>query len=132
MKKVVIQMKSEQQFQQLMMQYKQLKNGAEDIKKMIEREDFDSAITLLKTREQIFISCKAIKRYLELTPEQQIEADKIFNEIKEIELSNMDMLKKGMEDIRTELTRTQKAQKLHKAYGRNNEDAQGTIINFEK
>ena len=122
-------MQSEQQFEQLMLQYRQLKNGALDIKKLIEREDFDSAITLIKSREQIFISCKTIKRYLELTPAQQKEADKIFNEIKELELDNIKMLEKSMEDIRNELTRTQKVQKLNKAY--NNSNERGTIVNLE-
>ena len=75
-------MQSEQQFNQLMMQYNQLKNGALDIASMIEREDYDSAITMLKNREQIFLSCKCMRRYLELTPIQEKEAEKIFEEIK--------------------------------------------------
>ena len=125
-------MQSEQQFQQLMLQYQQLKNGALDIKKMIEREDFDSAITLLKTREQIFISCRTIRRYLELTPVQQKAVDKIVSDIKAIELYNIETLEKNMENVRNELTRTQKVQKLNKAYSSTNgDDSQGSIVNLE-
>ncbi len=123
-------MQDEQQYEQLMMQYRQLKNGAIDIARLLEKEDFDSAINLIKMRESIFLSCKTIRRYLELSPEQQVEVDKIFNEIKELELKNINTLEKSMEDVKSELTRTQKVQKLNKAY-RSNENAQGTIVNFE-
>ena len=123
-------MQSEQQFEQLMLQYRQLKNGALDIARLIEKEDFDSAINLIKMREGIFLSCKTIRRYLELTPEQQKEADKIFNEIKELELQNINTLEQNLENVKSELNRTQKVQKLNKAY-QNNDNSQGTIVNFE-
>ena len=51
-------MQDEKQFEQLMMQYIQLKNGSEDIARMIDNEDFDNAITMIKNREQLFLSCK--------------------------------------------------------------------------
>ena len=51
-------MQDEQQFEQLMLQYNQLKNGSVDIARMIAIEDFDSAITMIKNREQLFLSCK--------------------------------------------------------------------------
>ena len=123
-------MQSEQQYEQLMLQYNQLKNGSHDIARLIEKEDFDSAINLIKSRESLFLSCKTMRRYLELTPEQQKVVDKIVNEIKELELKNITTLKENMENVKSELTRTQKVQKLNKAYG-SNDNAQGTIVNFE-
>ena len=125
-------MQNEQQYEQLILQYQQLRNGAEDIAKMIQNEDFDSAITMLKMREPIFLNCKCMRRYLELTPEQQQEVDKIFEEIKAIEEKNMQTLEKFMEDVQSELTRTQKLQKLQKAYVGNNNDASGSMVNVEK
>lgn len=125
-------MQSEQQFNQLMIQYEQLKNGAIEIAAMIAREDYDSAITLIKTREQTFLSCKCIRRYLEMTPDQQKKADKIFNEIKDIELQNIHKLEEGMKNIQSELIKTQKSQKLHNAYTNNSVNPNGNIVNFEK
>ena len=125
-------MKSEQQFQQLMLQYQQLKNGAEEIARLLEVEDFDSAITMIKLREAVFLSCRTIRRYLELTPEQKKEANKLYNEIKELEQKNIETLEKSMEFVKSELNRTQTVLKLNKAYGRNNDDSQGTIVNMEK
>jgi len=110
-------MQDEQQYQQLLMQYKQLKNGAEDIAVMIDKEDYDSAIVMIKHREQIFINCKCIRKYLELTPEQQTEIDKIVEELKTIEMSNIKKLEEGMEQVQIELNRVQKSQKIQNAYG---------------
>lgn len=125
-------MQSKQQYEQLMLQYQQLKNGAKDIARMLENEDFDSAITYIKARESVFLNCKTIRRYLEMTPEQQNEADKIFNEIKDLELKNINTLEQSMENIRSELNRTQIVQKLNKAYNRHSSEDNGGIVNFEK
>ena len=57
-------MQDEQQFEQLMLQYQQLKNGSLDISRMIDNEDFDSAITMIKSREQLFLSCKCMRKFL--------------------------------------------------------------------
>ena len=64
-------MQDDKQYEQLILQYTQLKNGAIDIRKMIENEDFDSALTMVKLREEVFLSCKCMRKYLELTPEQE-------------------------------------------------------------
>ena len=126
-------MQDEQQYEQLMMQYHQLKNGALDIAALIEREDFDSAITLIKSREQLFKSCKCIRKYLELTSTQQKEADAIVDEIKSLELANIRNLEKRMDAVQLELTKTQKTQKLQMAYGNNSSyDNTGGTINVEE
>ena len=88
-------MQDEQQFEQLMLQYRQLKNGSEDISRMIDNEDFDSAITMIKNREQLFLSCKCMRKYLELTPVEQKQADEILDEIRALELQNIKKLEKG-------------------------------------
>lgn len=125
-------MQSEQQFNQLMMQYEQLKNGAIDIAAMIEREDYDSAITMLKSREQLFLSSKCIRRYLELTSVQQKEADKIVEEIKTLEHNNIKKLKANMDAVQLELAKTQKSQKIQKAYNSDLSNSNGSILNIEK
>ncbi len=125
-------MQDDKQYEQLMMQYEQLKNGALSIAKMIEKEDFDSAITMIKMRESIFLNCKCMRKYLEFTPEQQVNVNKIFEEIKSIEEKNMQTLKKVMEEVQSELSRTQKLQKLQKAYISQNADVSGSMVNIEK
>ena len=124
-------MQDKQQYEQLLMQYNQLKNGALDIANMIEREDYDSAITKIKMREPIFLNCKCMRRYLELTPEQQVEIDKVYNELKTIEQNNIQTLKQLMENIQSELSRTQKLQKLQNAYIHNNEIS-GNMVNIQE
>lgn len=124
-------MQDEKQFEQLILQYTQLKNGSEDISRMVENEDFDSAITMLKNREQTFLSCKCIRKYLELTPVQEKELNALLDEIRDIEIKNMKKLEEGMEKIKIELRKTQKSQKIQKTYEISS-DITGSILNIEE
>jgi len=123
-------MRDDKQFEQLMLQYEQLKNGADDILNLIENEDFDDAITLIKSREPIFLNCKCMRRYLELTPEQEKTADSIVDEIREKESRNIELMKERIEDVKNELKKTQKTEKIQMAY-EFDEDQKGSIINIK-
>ena len=124
-------MQDEQQFEQLMLQYNQLKNGSEDIARMIAKEDFDSAITMIKNREQLFLSCKCMRNYLELTPVQQKKADEILDEIRNLEMQNIKTLQKSMDEVQTELKKTQQSQKFQQAY-ENTDELSGSIVNIQE
>ena len=124
-------MQDEQQFEQLMLQYNQLKQGAEDISKMIDREDFDNAITMIKNREQLFLSCKCIRKYLELTPVQEKELESMLDEIRTLEMQNIKKLENGMENVKMELKKSQKSQKIQRAYEFNAGQA-GSILNIKE
>lgn len=124
-------MQSEEQFEQLILQYNQLKNGALDIASMIEKEDYDSAITFIKSREQVFLNCKCIRNYLELTPVQKNQLDKIVEELKELELNNIKKLEEGMEAVQRELTKAQKSQKLQNAYDNKAAEGGGSLFSLE-
>jgi hypothetical protein len=124
-------MQDEQQFEQLMLQYRQLKNGAEDMEKMIEDENFDAALTMLKSRESLFSSCKCIRRYLELTPVQKKELEKLLDELRDLEMSNIKKLEAGMNSVKQELTISQRNTKLQHAYDFD-ENLKGSIINISE
>lgn len=124
-------MQNDQQFEQLMLQYNQLKNGAEDICRMIQNEDFDSAMTMIKSREEIFLNCKCMRKYLELTPIQERALNKILDELRELELSNIRMLSQGMVEVQQELKRSQQAEKIQQAYDFD-EGQKGSIVNIEE
>ena len=114
-----------------MLQYQQLKNGSLDISRMIDHEDFDSAITMIKSREQLFLSCKCMRKFLELTPVEQKQADEILDEIRTLELQNIKKLEKGMEEVQAELRKSQQSQKFQQAY-ETDEDYKGSIINIQE
>lgn len=124
-------MQDEQQFEQLMMQYNQLKNGSEEIRRMIDNEDYDSALTMLKSREELFLNCKCMRKYLELTPVQQKELDKLLDEIRALELQNIKILEIGMKKVQKELQQTQKNEKIQQAYDFD-ENKSGSIINYSE
>ena len=124
-------MQDEKQFEQLMLQYTQLKNGAEEIRRMIENEDYDSAITMIKARESVFLNCKCMRKYLELTPVQEKELETMLDELRELELANIKYLEEGMERVQKELKTTQKTQKIQQAYDFD-EDYKGSILNLKE
>ena len=124
-------MQDEKQFEQLMIQYNQLKNSAEDIKHLIANESFDSALTMIKSREEIFLSCKCIRKYLELTPTQEKELNNLLDELKEIELGNIRMLSQNMVEVQQELKKAQQNEKIQQAYDFD-ETQKGSIINVQE
>lgn len=124
-------MQNEQQFEQLMIQYTQLRNGSEDISRMIDNEDFDNAITMIKNREDLFLSCKCIRKYLELTTVQQKELDSLLDEIRDLEMKNIKKLEAGKDKVQLELKKSQQSQKLQQAY-EFDADASGNIVNVEE
>ena len=124
-------MQSEQQFEQLIMQYNQLKNGSADIRRMIEQEDFDEAITMRNRREELFLNCKCMRNYLELTPVQEKELNTVLDELRLMELENIRMLERGMAQVQKELKQVQKNEKIQQAYDFG-ENQSGNIINFEE
>ena len=123
-------MHDEQQFEQLMLQYEQLKTGSDDIFHMIEAEDFDGAITMIKLREPIFLNCKCMRKYLELSEEQEAQVNQIVDEIRVLEKRNIELLEKNMDEVQRELKKTQKSEKIQMAY-EFDEDQKGSIINIK-
>lgn len=124
-------MQDEKQFEQLMLQYQQLKNSAVDIRRMIESEDFDNAITMLKSRDAVFLNCKCMRNYLELTPVQTKELDALLDEIRTLETENIKILTKSMAEVKKELKVTHKNEKLQQAYDFD-ESNKGSIVNIEE
>jgi len=122
-------MQDEKQFEQLIFQYEQLKSGSLEIRRLIEKEDYDSAITMIKNREPMFLNCKCMRRYLEFNQKQQEILDKVLEELKELELSNMQMVEEGMKEVKKELQRTYKTEKIQQAYDLNN-NQRGSIVNY--
>ena len=124
-------MQDEQQYEQLMLQYKQLKNGSEDLRRMIQNEDFGSAMTLIKSREEIFLNCKCMRKYLELTPVQEEALNKLLDELREMEMGNIRMLAKSMTEVQQEIKKSVQIEKFQQAY-EFEESQKGSIINIEE
>ena len=75
---------------------------------MIEAEDYDGAITLMKSREPVILNCKCMLKYIELSDEQKKEVENIRQEISELEKRNIDIMQTKIVDIKDELKQIQK------------------------
>ena len=122
-------MQDQQQFEQLMLQYNHLKNGAEEIYRMIANENFDSAMTMIKSRESLFLNCKCMRNYLELTPQQEQELNIILDELRELEMKNIKFLENNMQQVQAELRQSQKTEKIQQAYDFDGIH-KGSIVNY--
>jgi hypothetical protein len=122
-------MKDHQQFEQLMLQYNQLKSGSQEIRRLIEIEDFDSVMTMLKSRDALFLNCKCMRKFLELDEEQEKKLNSLLDEIRTIEVENMKILEKSMEQVKIDLRRSQQTEKIQQAYDFS-ENKSGSIINY--
>ena len=124
-------MQRDEQFEQLILRYNQLKKGALTVREMIDAEDFDGAINLIKSRKLMFADCKYIRTYLEMNDEQEKIADTLIEEIRMFEQQNIDRLTEKMKVVGAELSRVQASVKLQTAYS-SDENAKGSIINIEE
>ena len=124
-------MQDQKQFEQLILQYTQLKNGSEDIRRMIQNDDFDNAITMIKTREPIFLNCKCMRKYLELTPVQEKELNILLDELRALEMENIRVLSENMNNVKAELRRAQQNEKIQQAYDFD-ENQMGSLINYSE
>ena len=122
-------MKDHQQFEQLILQYNQLKSGSQEIRRLIEIEDFDSVMTMLKSRDALFLNCKCMRKFLELDEEQEKKLNSLLDEIRTIEVENMKILEKSMEQVKIDLRRSQQTEKIQQAYDFS-ENKSGSIINY--
>ena len=122
-------MQNEQQFEQLIFQYEQLKRGSEEIRNLIDKESFDSAITMIKSREAIFLNCKCMRRFLDLTEEQSKKLETLLDELRTLELANIKLLENNMAQVKAELRKTYQAEKIQQAYDYD-ENQKGSLINY--
>jgi hypothetical protein len=72
-----------------------------------------------------------MRRYLELTEEQQEKLDTILTELKTLELTNIQLIESGMAQVRNELRKTHQTEKIQQAYDFN-ENHRGSIINYKE
>ena len=72
-----------------------------------------------------------MRKFLELTPEQEVELNKLLDELRELEMSNIKKLENDMQNVQRELRRTQQNEKIQQAYDFN-VDQRGSIINFSE
>lgn len=93
----------EGQFEQLMLYYSQLKGMAEQIKTMLSKESYNDAITMLQHRERVARELSLMMNYIQLTPEQEQIVSVIKEEVRLLELENIQNLQKEMEDVKYEL-----------------------------
>lgn len=124
-------MQDNQQFEQLLLQYNQLLNGSKDIEQMIDNDDYDTALSFVEKQRDLFLNCKNILSYLDLTDEQKNIVSQIKQELASVTLANMERIKNYMSNVQGEITKMKNLQKFQNAYNAGM-DSSGSLLDFNE
>ena len=119
------------QFEQLKHFYTQFFNLANEIKSMIDAEEYNEAISKVLHKEPLVNQFLAVRKALTLSDEEQKQAESIEKELMEKEKNNIDRLMNLQGDLVTELKKTKHNLKVNNAYTVN-PGQQGSMLDFSE
>ena len=110
------------QYEQLKLYAKRLQNISNEIKKFLEEENYDEAITKSELKDKVFKEYANVRGYLKLTEEQEKEVRAWEQKIAESDKYNIDFLQNSMMKVSSELKSIKDQDKLSAKYNNNLED----------
>lgn len=120
------------QYDQLLLFYDRLLTIADEIEDMIQKELFDDILDKIQIHDKIFVQIRLAKKCTVLTEEQQVEINRIEEELKEKEKKNIEVLQSNMVEVKQELDKLKLQNKLKQAYSQDTtHQEQGSIIDVD-
>lgn len=107
------------QFEQLKLIYNQFFAMAENIKNMVEKEEYNEALSLVNQKEKLLKKLLLVRKAAVLEPEEKEQLKIIEAQLSEKELENINMLRFLHEKVKSELIETNKKLKISNAYSQN-------------
>jgi len=119
------------EFKQLKSIYNQLFNVADEIKSMMDKEEFNEAITKLQYKDILIEKFALTKKNITLTDEEKEEIVEIEAKLKKIEFRNIEFLKGLHSDVARELKKTNNSLKINRAYSKKGSQ-QGSMLDLSE
>ena len=107
------------QLNQLKCFYSQFQNLSDEIKSMIDSEEYNEAISKVLHKENLVKQFLDVRKAVVLTEDEKKEAEAMEKDLMEQEESNIDRLMNLRGDVSSELKKTKKNLKLNNAYSVN-------------
>ena len=104
------------QFEQLKLYAKRLQNISDEIKKFLENENYDEAITKSELKDKVFSEYAIIRNYIELSEKEKEEVGAWEQKLAESDKNNIEFLQNSMAKISTELKAIREQDKLTSKY----------------
>ena len=120
------------QFEQLKGIYKQFFNLADEIKSMIDKEEYNEAISKLQYKDTLIAKFALTKKTVTLNEEEKQEMIEIEAKLKEIEANNLEFLKSMHSEVAAKLKKTNKTLKMNKAYSKKDSQQKGSMLDISE
>ena len=104
------------QFEQLKLYAKRLQNISDEIKKFLENENYDEAITKSELKDKVFSEYAIIRNYIELSEKEKEEVGAWEQKLAESDKNNIEFLQNSMAKISTELKAIREQDKITSKY----------------
>jgi len=116
------------QFEQLELLYNQFSNLSDEIKKLIEKEEYNVAFDKLKYKDKLLKKLVNAKRTVNCNEDERKILQLIETKLKEKDQENIKFLIVLKEKVREELKITTKKVKVNTAYEKNSEKKTGVLF----
>lgn len=120
------------QFENLGLLYDQFFNLADEIKIMVENEDYSSAFEKLIYKDKLIKKLYAAKKTAILSKEDEIKLHLIEAKLQEKEHENIALFDKIKNEIEAKLSETKKKYKVGQAYGANSKKNCGVFVDYSE
>ena len=119
-------------FDQLKMIYNQFFNLADEIKSMIDSEEYNEAISRLQYKDGLIEKFALTKRSAHLNEIERQEMLEIEAKLKEKEKTDLDFLKSLRSEVAKELQKVNSNIKMRKAYSKKDPLQQGSMLDLSE
>lgn len=120
------------QFEHLKILYKQILATSTEIKKLIERENYDEALSRETHKSQLIDKVNIVKNSFNLTDFEKSTLQKIVEDIQKQEQENLEKLQTLKSDVVLKLKNLNTKNKIANKYSGNIEPEEGSILDFSE
>lgn len=120
------------QFQNLELLYNQLLNLADEIKMMVDKEQYDEAVEKMQYKDKLIKKLINTKKTVVFSPEDQEKLELIEKKLQEKEQNNIELANKIFKEMGENLNKTKSKVKISSAYSVQNETARGMFIDISE
>lgn len=120
------------QFENLEILYNQFFNLTDEIRQLIEKEEYAAASEKIEYKEQLIIKLVNTKKTVKCTEEEKLKMIEFEEKIKEKDKENIEFLTSLREDLKEQLTVTKQKIKVSSVYRKNAEQKTGIFCDLSE
>lgn len=118
------------QFQNLELLYNQLLNLADEIKMMVDKEQYEEAVEKMQYKDKLIKKLINTKKTVVFLPEDQEKLELIEKRLQEKEQNNIELANRIFKEMGENLNKTKSKVKISSAYSVQNETNRGIFVDI--